>query len=521
MDAFEGQSTTGPAPSVSHGAQIPGSIAASQAKLGNSVRLPAPSGVPMSPIAEIKQNAIRVREILTPPPRSKNAVAVFIVTGEPEAVKGVAKAVYQDLKDGNKNAKIEFRETAGYIRVETPTEEDSLALIQTSRRLAATHLSGRSSDPKLIFVEPPTTCGLNNFRISVNVIGATKRARPIVQSLPGTQDMEPGPSPNNYLQECSKSLCEAFEIAANLNSSLILKIHLGCYLLETYKTGDLSLKEFENMVRHPRATGQLDTRLGKGPANLSAEATLRRIQAPNSPCLPMDVQMDTSAEVTPIYILESWHDRDRYETELEKNITEPLRFKLARTRITPQSAQVSRFEIISLSLGRVIDWKIVGQPGDEKQGVSPTVKQYFERGEAKLRGSCDDFNSYPAIRLPEASPLATKLKFVTIKTIYQFRWKRSLYVVQFTINRRWKTIREMNTKTPPDMDFDVTIYADNWQDDSHVPAGETVGKIWGEELQGLLRDEAGDAREGALGRVQGLVQTILDIRDFLEGVSGV
>ncbi|KAI0815679.1 hypothetical protein GGR55DRAFT_699531 [Xylaria sp. FL0064] len=503
INGFEGQCTTSFAPSVNHGTQKPGSVAASLAGLDNSIRIPAPSGVPMSPIAEIKRNAIYARQNMTAPRRSENAV-------------GVVKAVYHDLKDGNKDAKIVFPETAGYIRVETPTEEDALALIQTSRRLAATHLSGCPDDTKLIFVEPPTTCGLNNFRISV------KQARPVVQSLPDTQHMEPGLPPNNHIQEFSKSLREAFEIAANLNNSLILKIHLGCYLLEKYKTGDFSLKDFEDMVRQPRATGQLDTRLGRGPANLSVEAALRRIRAPDSPCLPMNPQILTSAEVTPIYILESWHDKDRYETELEKHgsIDEPL-FKLARTRRFPQGAQVTRFEVISLSLGRTIDWKVVGNPGDEKQGASPAVKQYLKRAVVELQGSRDGFSLYPAIRLPEASPLATKLKRVTTKTIYRFRWKQSSYVVQFTINRRWESIRQMNTKTPPDIDFDVTIYAENWEGDSRVPAGETVGKRWGDELQGLLLDEAGDATGCALSRVQGLVRTILDIRDFFEGVDRV
>ncbi|KAI1276646.1 hypothetical protein F5Y07DRAFT_399095 [Xylaria sp. FL0933] len=518
LNGFDGQGTISLAPSVNHGTRNPGSVAASQAGLDNSIRIPAPSGVPMSPIAEIRRNAIYARQKMTAPRRSENAVTVFIVPGEPKAVEGVVKAVYHDLKDGNKDASIVFPETAGYIRVETPTEEDSLALIQTSRRLAATHLSGCPDDTKLIFAEPPTTCGPNDFRISANVIGTTNWARPVVQSLPDTQHMEPGLSRNNYIQEFSKSLCEAFEIAANLNSSLILKIHLGCYLLQKYKPGDFSLKGFENMVRQPRATGQFNTRLGKGPAKLSAEATLRRIRAPDSPCLPMNPQILTSAEVAPIYILESWHDKDRYETELEKHgsIDEPL-FKLARTRRFPQGAQVTRFEVISLSLGKTIDWKIVGKPGDEKQGVSPAVKQYLKRGVVELQGN--GFNLYPAIRLPEASPLATKLKEVTIKTIYRFRWKQSSYVVQFMINRRWKNIRQMNTKTPPDIDFDVTIYAENWEGDSRVPAGETVGKRWGDELQGLLLDEAGDEIRCALSRVQGLVRTILDIRDFFEGVD--
>ncbi|KAI3341735.1 hypothetical protein F4824DRAFT_495582 [Ustulina deusta] len=526
MDISDGQDTTTLARSVGDGAQIPANMATNRRGLDCSVGGPAPSSIPMSPMAEIRLNAMRSRHNMSTSQRPENAVAIFIVSGEPATVTGVMKAIYHDLKDGNKDATIEFQETPQYIRVETPTEEDALALIRTSQRLAANHLSGHSTSTKVIFVEPPTTCKTSNFQISMDVISATKRARAVLQKLPGTQDLALGLSSSRYKQEFSKGLCEVFEMAC-LRSSLILKIHLGYYLLETYKTGKFTLEQFESMVRHPRATGQLDTRLGKELAgNLSIEAIMRLIQAPDSPCIPVDNQTSTSADVTPTYVLESWHDRDRYETELEiikkpSRIDEPLRFNLARTKMVPQSAQVARFEAISISIGRILDWKIAVMPGNDKKRASLAVKQYLKKGKAELQGSRDDFHSYPAIRLPENSPIATKLKSVTIKSIYRFSWKGSGYIVQFTINRCWESIREMNTKAPMNTDFDVTIYADGWDQDSRVQAGETVGKIWGDDLQGLLRDEAGDATGCALSRVRGLIETILDIRDFLESASPV
>ncbi|KAK5628190.1 hypothetical protein RRF57_003905 [Xylaria bambusicola] len=119
------------------------------------------------------------------------------------------------------------------------------------------------------------------------------------------------------------------------------------------------------------------------------------------------------------------------------------------------------------------------------------------------------------IRLLANVPLATKLSSVTTKSIYRFYWKGSGYVLQFTINRRWQTIRDMNTKARPEIDFDVTIYGEDWDQDSRVQAGETVGKIWGDDFQGLLRDEEGDA----LNRVQGLIRTVLEIRDFIGGAD--
>ncbi|KAI0548631.1 hypothetical protein F4679DRAFT_316880 [Xylaria curta] len=485
--------------------------------------MPASLGAQMSPMAVIGHNARRTKKDDTVTAHPTDGIATFIVPGEPNAIRGVAKAVYQDLKDGNKDANIEFRETAApYIRVHAPTEEDVLALVRTAQRLAVEHLSGDSTEARVVFVEPPTNCMTTGFHIDVHVIDDIRCARPILESMPGTSDMVLRSSSDRYKRELSQNLYESFEKASSLHASLSLKIHLGYYLLQTYKKGKCTLEQFESMVKSPRATGKLDTRLGKAPfaGGLSVEAAMGLIQAVDSPFIPLDNQTATSADVSPTYALESWHEGDRYEAELDINKTKngpvdgPLQFNLARTKMIPQSAQVPRFEITSISIGRKLDWNIVATPGDEKVSAPSTVKKYFEMGQAKMQGSCNDFRCYPIIRLPEHIALANKLKPVVTKSIYRFGWKRTGYVVQFTINRRWQSIREMK-QTPMETDFDVTIYADNWDQDSRVQAGETVGKIWGSDLQGLLQDEVGDG----LSRVQGLIKTILDIRDFFDGSS--
>lgn len=170
------------------------------------------------------------------------------------------KAVYHDLKDGNKDANIEFRETtAPYIRIHAPTEEDALALVRTAQRLAVAHLSGDSTEAKAVFVEPPMNCMTTNFEIDVHVIDNTKYARHTLERVPGMPDMALKPSPGRYKRELSESLCEAFEKASSLHTSLSLKIHLGYYLLQFYKKGKLTLEQFEAMVKHPRATGKFNT----------------------------------------------------------------------------------------------------------------------------------------------------------------------------------------------------------------------------------------------------------------------
>lgn len=70
----------------------------------------------------------------------------------------------------------------------------------------------------------------------------------------------------------------------------------------------------------------------------------------------MDNQTSTSADVTPTYVLECWHEKDRYETDLDVtgqgSTNGPVRFTLERTKFIPQDAQAPRFEVISIGIGR-------------------------------------------------------------------------------------------------------------------------------------------------------------------------
>ncbi|GAP90328.2 hypothetical protein SAMD00023353_4600800 [Rosellinia necatrix] len=457
-------------------------------------------------------------------------IATFVVPGEPRTVEGILKQVYHDLKSGNKDADIELREISQpYIRIEAPTEEDALVLIRTARRLADSHLSGTLTDQKLVFVELPASFTTTNFRIAVQAIDAAKNARPVIEIVPGTPDATLESSSDRYKQIFSENLCTALQEASNLHASVILHVQLGYYLLQSYKPGKYTPEQFDDMVKHPRATGYLETCLGKAPYNegLSVKAIMRLIRESGSPCVPIDNQTPTSADVTPTYIFECWHDGNRYETQVEMSRTKQgitdghLKFELNNTTVVPKDAQVPRFEATSISLGRKLDWKIAAMPGDDKVGVSSTIKQYLSMGHTTMQGPHHDIHCYPVTSLPENHTLANKLKSVAMKSIYRFSWKGTGYVVQFTINRRWQSIREMNRKTPKDTDFNVIIYADNWERDSRVPAGKTVGKIWGSDLQGLLRDETGGIEGCASSRVQGLIETILDIRDFFDSCSQV
>lgn len=185
--------------------------------------------------------------------------ATFIVPGEPRAVRGVLEAVYYDLKDGNKNAKIILFDTgAPYIRVEAPTEEDALALIRTAQRLTVDQLSGLSTVTTAIFIEPPLAS--DNFHISMGAVGAIGGARPALEILLSTPKVALESYSNRYTHEFSENLCGAFEKASSLHTSLTLRIQIGNYILKRYKKGKFTLEEFESMVKSPRSTGELATR---------------------------------------------------------------------------------------------------------------------------------------------------------------------------------------------------------------------------------------------------------------------
>jgi hypothetical protein len=135
-----------------------------------------------------------------------------------------------------------------------------------------------------------------------------------------------------------------------------------------------------------------------------------------------------------------------------------------------------------------------------------------------MRGAREDYHSYPVVGLTSEGYdiLHQRLKSVVMKSRYKFSWKGSGYMVQLTINRRWKDLYDMVQAPPEDVDFELSVYGENWDQDSKVRAGETVGKIWGNDLEGLLLDES---TKTAFGRVQGLVRTMRDIRDFFDNAN--
>ncbi|KAI1435043.1 hypothetical protein GGR50DRAFT_703541 [Xylaria sp. CBS 124048] len=465
-----------------------------------------------------------------------SVLANFTLAGDPDALDGVIGAVYHELKFANQHAEIYLQEApTPYIRIVSATEKDAMALIRTAQQLAEHHMSNPSAPAKSVFVEPPANRKTGDIQIAVKAHPVTKEGRP---KLAKTERSAPGSAAqallDKYKRDFTKALCEAFSQAARLHTSLQLRVHLGYYMLRSYKTANLTLEQFERMVKNPRAAGHLDTLLGTAldAKALNINRVMRMIQAADSPCrLPMDNRSVVPTQVVPIYIFETWYGGDRYEAELEIVNKPPgvakeqglERFLPVRTKTVPRDADIPRFEATSISLGRDIDWKITVTASNENVPTPPAVEAFLKTGRAELRGDPYDFHCYPTVSFGTQGTLAARLSRPTMKSIYRFNWKNSGYVVQLTINRQWRNFLEASQKKEPrGKSFEVTIYADNWDADSRVMVGQAVGSSWGDDLQGLLRAGGRNASGSALdapSRVKGLIETILEVRDFFQGLT--
>ncbi|KAI1814622.1 hypothetical protein GGS20DRAFT_585327 [Poronia punctata] len=498
---------------------------------------PAPVEYTMSPLEEIRQNVMRRRNMTcgngNTPSDSPRATISFIVCGRPEDVEGVVKAVYEDLRDSNQDANIHFDETVPCIVVDAPTEEDAMRLVRTAQHRAASYISPSSSETKSLFVEPPAN-RINGFQIIVGKDPATGCVCHRLQAGPEEMNSTADRPLDRYNCEISEAIYTALREISTLNSSIILRATLGHYRLQNYKPGNFTLREFEEMVRHPRATGRFDTRLG-GVGNadrLGIETVMKLIQAADTSLGPTNNQTPTAAQVVPIYIFEASDDDSHYEANINiqergsKVVRGPPGYKLMPVKRVSSTLQPPRFEIVSMAVGRELDWKITAMSGSERSPLPerPLVQRGLDGATCEMKGLPNDLHSYPIVALtPEGyNTLQGRLKSVTMKSIYRYKWKASGYMVEFTINRQWRGITKMSRDPPSDIDFELTMYGGGWDNNSKVKqAGETVGKFWHDDLRGLLVGEAGNSASAGVRRVQVLVDTMRDIRNFFDDASRV
>ncbi|KAI0398419.1 hypothetical protein F5Y17DRAFT_2891 [Xylariaceae sp. FL0594] len=493
------------------------------------LRGPVPVVYVPSPIGEIRQNILKLRNrghVAVPKPTAPRAKVCIIVPGQPEDVEGVAKAVYDDVKHGNPGADIQLDEAIPCIHLTAPTSTTAMTLVDAARDLIDSYLAPPSTRPQSLFIEPPTDCAAD-YRIIVGPDAATRRVHCKLQVTDTNSD--PVDAVNSYTEKIAEALRSALLQASRLNFYLVLRVSFGHYLLRNYKPGNYTLKGLEDMVTHPRATGLFAATLGENVADKLTMATvIKLIRATDSPLCPTDTQTPTAAQVLPTYTLEVYDDDWLYAAKVEDilrgegDVNGNPKFIMLAAHVFPRVSQDPEFGITSVGLGKEFDWKISAVSGNVVPATSGQC-QLVQRGLAgaisELRGTQGDYRSYPVVRLTNNgyAVLSRKLKSVVMKSEYNFSWKGSGYMVQFTIKRHWKDMREMVQAPPTNTTFELSVFGQNWDRDSKVAAGETVGRIWGNDLEGLLLDEPSKT---ALGRVQGLVRTIRDIRDAFDNAIG-
>lgn len=108
--------------------------------------------------------------------------------------------------------------------------------------------------------------------------------------------------------------------------------------------------------------------------------------------------------------------------------------------------------------------------------------------------------------------VAAKLKDAAMKTVYNFRWKSTPYVVQIAINHRWDGVDAIQ-RGRPTVDVGMSVFGEYWDMEE-----DAAGNIWGDELQFLLAEEDGNVTASGTDRVGKFLQVMRDVQETVDRV---
>ncbi|KAI0599299.1 hypothetical protein F4775DRAFT_591416 [Biscogniauxia sp. FL1348] len=462
--------------------------------------------------------------------REKPAIAVVIIPGEPDLVAGVIEGIYRELVHASTNCSVELRNTeeGPYLHITAPTKKDAYALVETAQMRAHDLMTGEPSQSQSLFVEPPSNIQ-GGFRIELHLDDVTGEARPCLK-LQNDIDPESRQAEDiqEYTEQISRTLVKTLKREGRLHTNLTTRVHLGHYVLRRYPRGTRSFdyKRFETMVKNPRATGKLNTQIGDIEL---ARATLEFIREDGSPFIPMDSQTPSTAHVVPDYIFEACSEDTRFTANLtmmnnSKYSAGPsqaatIHYQMSQARVYTLTGKTPELRIVNVSPGSNLDWKLEAISEDLDNRKFPRVHRYLQTAKISMKGPNNDFDAYPKISLSSRHELATFFKSVAIKSVYRFDWKATGYIVEIAINRRWGGIEGMTNRVEPDVDLNLSIYGESWDEDVQMARDGAAGNLWGEDLQFLFGHE--DYGEGGelIDRVQGFLAIIRDICDTLGSVG--
>ncbi|KAI1336392.1 hypothetical protein F5Y15DRAFT_205644 [Xylariaceae sp. FL0016] len=445
--------------------------------------------------------------------------ANFIVPNHPTIPEGVIEAVYRDLKNTGCRCEVSLRRTpeGAYIRILAPTEQDAMALMETAEDQANMLILDEPDTTRGLFVEPAQV--QENYTIALSKKTITGYARPCLEPREGTQNRcAVREQTQMYSCRLAQTLARALAKTGRLYAAPSLRIHLGHFELRRYRTNisSYSRQDFEDMIRNPRATGQLITCLGNKEV---AKAVIGLMRQQGSPFVPRSSQSSSTGGITPDYIFEAYSADAKFEAKLEPSSErgDVHDYRVHRPKIFPQTSKVIALDITSVSIEKNLDWKVEALREDKNNQWSEAANDYFGSAKIRLQGQPTDLDTYPKVHLAQSHTLANHFKRVSVISTYRFGWKTTGYVLELAFNRHWDGIKAMVQRHEPTIDLSLSIRGESWAEDMETSNGQLAGMIWGKELGGLLPDESGSAVE----KVTKFLEAVRQIRDAFEDVEGL
>ncbi|RYP45449.1 hypothetical protein DL768_008200 [Monosporascus sp. mg162] len=443
--------------------------------------------------------------------RRRSMVANLIVTGIEGPSIDILEAIQKELARTAKGSTITLRGSPPkvFVRIETNSKRSSLALIERARDLTDELLSDKSATASILLQEP---LGVQpDARVILDVQGSGAKPR-LDRPLGRLQRADESGA---FVMEVGRAMYQGLKKVARQGSDLTLRVHFGHFILQSYPRDRtcLEYERFKAVVDSPRASGRLATEVAD--TDLSRNI-LAMIQQSDGPLLPTDNQTPSAADVVPEHMFEAHWGQGRLQADIvmmhdaQNPAKRSPRYQMSRVRTFREKPTLSEFSLTALSIGRKFDWNMEAYRDEEVDKAITGADQYFTS--ATIRMQCRGSEAHPHIILNAKHELAKVFRNVATKSVYRFRWRKTPYIVEIAINRRWESISAM--RQPPKVDFGIAMYGEHW--DRRSQGGtQAAGNAWGDELNLLFGNEDGLA-EDAVGRVCRFVIVIREIQDILE-----
>ncbi|KAI0379690.1 hypothetical protein F5Y04DRAFT_289763 [Hypomontagnella monticulosa] len=477
---------------------------------------PSPLQLPAIHPAILIRRLAGIRPGVTP--TSELVKANFIVSHLPEVAAGVVEATHKELARTSSSARPELRrfQDVTYLQVTTRTRQVA-ELINAAQSIVDDLTSDDSTRGPGVFQEPPAEL-TDADQVMLDIDDSSGSARPRLQPGQGVDNCSQRQLLfQEYATALNNRVWKDLKKAGRLPLSLTLRVRLGYGMLRSYPQDKLVYRyhDFHKMMQNPRASGDLKTWIGN-------EALVRHLlnsirNDPSTPFQPIGNQVASAANVLPEYSVEIRSQRVKFDVPIRRrsggNVRGSTVYQMCRLNASKLDANLAEVDILNISPGRNLDWKLEAIDEEKDAKSFPDVTRYLKSAKMVLSGEdqSHDIDVYPRVQLSTADPVAGKIKYVTVKTVYQFRWKATSYITQIAVNHRWSSIPAMNAGKAPTIDLEINVFGEFWDGDD-----DAVGNIWGDELQLLL--DAGDSSttSGSADRVDIFIQTIKDIRNAIE-----